>query len=1193
MSTSPAHSIFADPRGRRRHLLQGAAVVVSITLLGASAYFISSLLIAPKLRLPEEVRVYRTQLKAKTIKDSPSFEMKDDWHHLLDASVPLPFPNNNPTSTFENQVKSASPASGANNLISSTTLPIRLGYVVNWDPASENSLKQHAALLTHVATEWFDLVSVEGKLVEQPNETAHSFCLRKGLGLLPTLRNLDGDAWQPEAVETIVTASLNDRQTFINHLLQRLPQGAIGLLVEWNELDPSYQKEISQFFYELATSLHAHHQELWVTIPIGMARNVYDLATISQSADHLVATLYDENCDPDDAGPLAEADWVEQSLQPLLAYGKPEQWIAGLATYSADWNETKGTMEPLSFVDAMARAKIAAAENVAVEAPHFSPHFNYFSGTTAQENHELWFLDAITFFNQLQTIAPYHLGGIAINRLGQEDPALWKSLQCDMAMNAEHRSQPTDEELQDFETLSLGDEIASIGSGDFLSIGTEVTEGWRNITLTPDGMMSATYDEFPRPACIYRQGTAGPHQVALTFDDGPDPTWTPKILKILEDKKVPATFFILGSQAQQFPDLVQRVQREGFEFGNHTYTHQNLGEASDEQICLELNATTRLIESITGHSTSLFRPPYNGDGNPSTPGELRALQVASDLGYLTVGESIDPDDWERPGTDVIIQRIKEQRALGGSVILFHDAGGNRAQTVAALPQVIDYLHARGDELVPLSTLIGLPKDILMPPLRQSDMTMATRYVYGSFATLRVIEMTAWTLLVIATILALLRILFFIICAIKHRRRHCRRDDRRWEHKDRKLNCLPSSPFDDASIAKNLLKNETSSSAPISWKTEGFPALSVIIAAYNEERVIASTIEHLIKSDYPAALELIIVDDGSHDQTTAVVKNLIEKMSPSLDCKISLIQQKNSGKATALNRAIAASRHEFIVTLDADTMVTSCALRDLITPFSDSSVGGVSGHIHVGNPKRWLGRFQQIEYETAFEIDRRSQDLLHCITVLPGALSAFRKTALEQVTNKFNQSGPLTTETLAEDTDLTLQLHRLGWKITYAPHALADTEAPENIKALISQRFRWAFGTLQCVWKHRSLTFAPGSSWLGWFALPSIWIFQMGIIALTPLLDVMVLFSLCFGRGKAIWPYFMASLILDSGLAALAAHFAQRSAWSAWRAFPMRLLYRPILGYVVWKCLLKAAGGSLVRWSKLERTAGAIEQKKNR
>jgi cellulose synthase/poly-beta-1,6-N-acetylglucosamine synthase-like glycosyltransferase len=273
-------------------------------------------------------------------------------------------------------------------------------------------------------------------------------------------------------------------------------------------------------------------------------------------------------------------------------------------------------------------------------------------------------------------------------------------------------------------------------------------------------------------------------------------------------------------------------------------------------------------------------------------------------------------------------------------------------------------------------------------------------------------------------------------------------------------------------------------------------------------------------------------------------------------------------------------------IDADTMVAPDGIRQLVTCLSDPQVGGVSGYIRVGNTKHWLGSFQDLEYTAAFEIDRRAQDFLGCITVAPGALSAFRRKALME-------AGPITNNTLAEDADLTLQLHRLGWKVVFASKAFADTEAPESIKALVSQRFRWAFGTLQCLWKHGDLTFNPDSGWLGWFALPSVWVFQMGVVALTPVLDLIVLWSLWLGRGVAIWPYFVASLLLDIFLAVTALSMAGRPLRIAWRSAPMRLLYRPLLGYVVWKCVLKALGGSWVRWSKLDRTAAAILQKEQR
>jgi glycosyltransferase involved in cell wall biosynthesis len=407
--------------------------------------------------------------------------------------------------------------------------------------------------------------------------------------------------------------------------------------------------------------------------------------------------------------------------------------------------------------------------------------------------------------------------------------------------------------------------------------------------------------------------------------------------------------------------------------------------------------------------------------------------------------------------------------------------------------------------------------------------------------MRFLENAAWTLLVIVTLLALLRVFFFCYCAK--------------QHKDRERRCACSAATPSFS-----------------------PPVSVLVAAYDEERVIASTIRHLLDAKYSAPIEIIVVDDGSRDGTTEVVE-WIAAGEPS----VRLIRQPNGGKAAALERALGAASHETIVMIDADTMVAPDGIRKLVDHLEDPRVGAVSGYVRVGNTTHWLGRFQDLEYTAAFEIDRRALDYLGCITVAPGALSAFRRKALLE-------AGPITNETLAEDTDLTLQLHRLGWKVVFAHDAFADTEAPESIKALVSQRFRWAFGTLQCLWKHGDMTLNPGSGWLGWFALPSVWIFQIVVVALTPVLDLIVLWSLWLGRGVAIWPYFLASLLLVVLLSVIALALAGRMIGIAWRSLPMRLLYRPLLGYVVWKCIFKALAGSWVRWSKLDRTASAIAQK---
>ena len=1113
MSPDQEQSIFADPRGIRRRVLQLAAIVAGLFFISATGYFIWGLLIGPQLQLPAMVKEFHARFKALPPARMPLRDAKDDWHRIRLGQKD------------RGQPSATTPSKNAG---------IVLGYVSPWDPASLLSLERHADQLTHVAADWFTLTGVEGTLKEDPIDKVRLLCVRKGLGFLPTLRNLDGNAWQPEAVEELAHQSEEDRAAFLDRMTRRLPPGSTGLLLELSQLDPTYKDEYSRLIKEMADHLHAAGKELWFSAPTGADFDAFDLSAIAESVDRMVATLYDENSESDDPGPLASRDWFQGWLKTMMVYGEPSQWVIGLGAYANDWRKDNKTIEQIGFTDAMARASLAGIDPLkGVDCEDDSPDFNYLSGPDQNEEHEIWFLDAVTIFNQRRLIAPFHPGGIGLYRLGQEDPAVWDVLRMNPEITPDLQS------IARLSKLSLDEHIASSGTGDFISVGGDIHAGSRQLEIHPDGEMVEHYNKLPMPESITRQGDPGPRKVALTFDDGPDPKWTPKILQILKDKKAAASFFVLGTQAQHYPDLLERIVREGHEIGNHTYTHQNIAEESDEQIELELNATTRLIEAVTGHSTAFFRPPFGIDGTPSQPGEVRSLRVVRDLGYLTVAESIDPDDWERPGAQAILDRIKGQRAAGGAVILMHDGGGDRSQTVEALPEIIDWLRSRGDVIVPLGDIINLPRDTVMPPLREENQPLSTRYVYGAFAVMRFLEAAAWMLLVIVTLLALLRVFFYCICA----RRQCRRE---------------------------RLHPEVS---PVSY-----PPASVVLAAYNEARVIASTIRHLLDSDYPAPLEIIVVDDGSRDRTAEVVGAIAAN-----EHRIRLVRQPNGGKASALDHALSLASHETIVMIDADTMVAPDGIRQLVNSLSDPKVGAVAGYIRVGNTKHWLGSFQDLEYTAAFEIDRRAQDLLGCITVAPGALSAFRRKALLE-------AGPITNDTLAEDTDLTLQLHRLGWKVVFASRAFADTEAPESVKALVSQRFRWAFGTLQCLWKHGDMTFNPGSGWLGWFALPSVWIFQMAVVALTPVLDLIVLWSLWLGRGVAIWPYFVASLLLDIILGVIALSMAGRPLRKAWLSAPMRLLYRPLLGYVVWKCILKALGGSWVRWSKLDRTAAAIIQK---
>ncbi|HCP92282.1 MAG TPA: glycosyl transferase family 2, partial [Spartobacteria bacterium] len=228
-----------------------------------------------------------------------------------------------------------------------------------------------------------------------------------------------------------------------------------------------------------------------------------------------------------------------------------------------------------------------------------------------------------------------------------------------------------------------------------------------------------------------------------------DPRWTPKILDILKAANVKAAFFLVGVNAEHYPGLVRRIVDEGHEIGNHTYYHPNLALCWPEHVRLELNATQLLLESITGRATTLFRPPYAADTSPSQLSELTPLQIAQDLNYLVVLENIDPQDWAKPGADIILQRVKQQRR-DGSIILLHDAGGDRSQTVEALPRILDWLHTRGDTVVSLSTLLGTTRDAVMPPLQQSGQSLMRLVSSTGFRLYHGIEEFLWAFMIVAT-----------------------------------------------------------------------------------------------------------------------------------------------------------------------------------------------------------------------------------------------------------------------------------------------------------------------------------------------------------------------------------------------------------------------------------------------------------
>jgi cellulose synthase/poly-beta-1,6-N-acetylglucosamine synthase-like glycosyltransferase/peptidoglycan/xylan/chitin deacetylase (PgdA/CDA1 family) len=645
-----------------------------------------------------------------------------------------------------------------------------------------------------------------------------------------------------------------------------------------------------------------------------------------------------------------------------------------------------------------------------------------------------------------------------------------------------------------------------------------------------------------------------PGLIALTFDDGPDPNWTPAILDILKQENVPATFFVIGRNGQAYPNLVRRIVNEGHEIGNHTFTHPNLGEIPGSLTDLELNATQRLIESLVGRSTVLFRPPYFGDAEADKPQEVEPAIRAEQLGYLMVGVRIDPDDWKLPVSANEIVNKTLQRAMDtnpetrGQVVLLHDSGGDRSATVRALPLLIQELRTRGFRFVPVSELAGLTREQVMPeiPPNQRVFTRADAVAFFFLST------GGWALqwiFVIGILLGLARLIVIGALAFAQ-----------WVRSRQRQRIRAG---------------------------EGFaPFVSVIVPAHNEKLVIVNTIRSLLNSNYEK-YEVIVVDDGSEDDTSRVVHESFTD-----DPRVSLFTVASGGKAAALNIGLREAKGDIVIALDADTLFAPQTIGALAHRFYDARMGALAGNAKVGNRISIVTRWQALEYITSQNMDRRAFASLNCITVVPGAVGAWRRDLIDE-------AGGFSSDTLAEDQDLTLRIRRLGYDIGYEENAIAWTEAPDRLSTLARQRFRWAYGTLQCMWKHLDALLRPRYGTLGFIAMPNVWIFQILFPLISPVMDLLLVYTLIsagiywlqqpaeysFTNLRPVLFYYALFLAIDWVAAGFAFVLEKKERWRLlWWLFLQRFCYRQVMYYVMIKSVAVALRGATVGWGKLERKA---------
>ena len=610
--------------------------------------------------------------------------------------------------------------------------------------------------------------------------------------------------------------------------------------------------------------------------------------------------------------------------------------------------------------------------------------------------------------------------------------------------------------------------------------------------------------------------------IALTFDDGPDPVWTPKVLDVLKAQHVKATFFVIGSEVAAHPELARRIVADGHQIALHTFTHANLSTAQGWRRSFELQQSQLILAGAAGVSTPLFRPPYSSSTAALSDADWTSIQRTREAGYLTVLSTQDSEDWRRPGTTQVIANSMP-RSAAGQLLLMHDGGGDRSQTVAALDRLIPRLKARGFRFATVSEAVGLPEPTHKAGLLDRGRGLAV--IWAMRVSDVVLTAITW-LLYAAGALSVLRAITTVIAA----RRHARKRDWTWD-----------PPVTDP--------------------------VSVIVPAYNESAGIEAAIRSLVASDHP--LEVIVVDDGSTDGTA----DLVEALGiPG----VRVIRQANAGKPVALNTGLQAAHFELIVMVDGDTVFERDAVRMLVQPFADPAVGAVSGNAKVFNRGGLLGRWQHIEYVIGFNLDRRLFDLAECMPTVPGAVGGFRRTALERI-------GGLSDVTLAEDTDLTMALCRDGWRVVYEERAVAWTEAPATLSALWRQRYRWCYGTLQAMWKHRG---AWVQRWqagkLGRRGLTYLMLFQVLLPLLAPVVDVFAIYGLVFLDPLRVLLVWLAFMAVQLGMGLYAFHLDGERPGPLWTLPLQQFVYRQLMYLVVIQSVFTALAGSRLRWQRMER-----------
>jgi peptidoglycan-N-acetylglucosamine deacetylase len=1100
--------VFHDPdgqRARRVNILSGAIGVGAVVVFAGVA---AGLLFAPKLPV----------LSLGTAKAELSSKAETD------AELP----------TVRGLV-----ADRRRQVPSSAVGALRFAFFTAGDPSSFISLRQQARNLDAIMPDWVHFTQGKNGDLALAQEGAdreakvRTWLKRNAphVRIYPRLEN-----GLPPARVSAMLATAAGQQRAARDVSEYLSaHDYAGILVDLSELPLSAHFNLATFVRLLVAAARPQGRK------VILALDAVDATPQSQVlVDAVDSVLLETFAGPPQRqpGPAVSQGWFEDQMASAFVARNRGKIIVGIGCYGTDWDGL-GRRRDISVQSAWDIMRASGAP-MHFSAPSLNSHFTY---EKEGLRHEVWFLDAVSAFNQVKSALALRPAGVALWKLGMEDPGIWGFFGRGRV--------PDQNALAVLREPRPGNDIYSTVDGELIEFRAGVRNGRRELSYNQalGLIVRQSLTALPMQAELWTPAIVDKKLIALTFDDGPDPRYTPAILDILAEKGAKATFFVIGKNAVANPDLLRRIFDEGHDIGNHTYSHPDLLDSADSPVEFELNATQRVLESILGRHTIYFRPPYASRHLLHEAEAPHVIEKAAQLGYLTVSAFVDPFDWvTTSGRQIDRSTVDQIDAEMGQIVLLHDSGGNRKPTIEALPKIIDGLKARGFELAPVHRLLGMSRDAVMPPVETTSALSRIGQNARSawYGILRAFDASIPVVVIGATVLGALRLALIVIGAHVQRRRELQRD---------------GAAFCPATLA-------------------------VLVPAYNEAKVVCNTVRSLLDATLEIEFDIVVIDDGSKDETAAVVRRAFAGNS-----RVQVFEKPNGGKSTALNYGLRCTNAEVVVAIDADTLLDPDAIGFLVRHFGDPELGAVAGSAMVGNKINLLTRFQAIEYAISQNLDRRAFELFNAISVVPGAIGAWRREALLQV-------GGYASDTLAEDADLTVALERQGWKVIYEPRALARTEAPETLRAFLKQRYRWLFGTLQVAHKNAGAILRHGPLPLALITLPNVYLFQYAFSLIAPLMDAillwtvvtMVLASAEANRFQEIdtlrplvayWAFFQ---MMDVGAAIAALRMDITRSWALLPLIVLqRFCYRQLLYVVALRSVVAAVKGRFVGWGKLART----------